>query len=358
MRKKNLIIFFSKLSIGGMEKALVDFIRKSNLRKNYNITLYVGYVIEKSYQDEISKYVNVKVIWPYKWNFLGKVYTYFKMMIDKIRLKNKYDCAICYTHHHKILADMTINASSNNICFIHNDLCEVFNAEELIKKVKYDRFSKIVCVSNRVKDSFLKKHPNYNGKIVVANNYIDGQSIIEKSKDEVLDIDFSKTTLINIARHQEPPKRITRIIEAVKLLKEEKYQFQILLIGDGVDHQKYIDMVNEYNLNDYIIFAGSVLNPYKYLSKSNALILSSQYEGYGIVLDEARILNVPIITTDVADASYITKDGYGILCENSMDGVYKGIKEFLDKGYQSKGFDYIKFNNNITNKIDEIVKEK
>ena len=107
---------------------------------------------------------------------------------------------------------------------------------------------------------------------------------------------------------------------------------------------------------DNVTFVGAKVNPFPYYKIADAFVFSSQYEGYGIVLNEARVLNIPIITTDVADAALITKEGYGILCENSSEGVYHGMKQFLDEGYKiKKEFDASKFNKKITKTIDEII---
>lgn len=361
-QKKSLIIYFSKLSIGGMERALIDFIRKSNLCENYDITLYLAYVLEKSYLEEVSKYAKVKVVCKGSWTLLGKIKTYFLMNFDYLRMlfsSKKYDCAICYTHHHKILSKLARVSSDNNIIFVHADLIKSRNQDELNKlkrKVKFDHFKKVVCVSCRAKDAFLKIYPNYQGLVFVANNYINGDYIKEKSKELVDDYDFNKLTFINIARHVEFPKQISFIIEASKRLIDEGYRFNVLLIGDGPDHAMYCDLVEKYHLNDCITLLGSRVNPYKYLSRASAMLFSSSFEGYGIVLDEARVLNKPIITTNVADSKMIVEAGYGILCENSIDGIYNGMKKFIENGYECKHFNYKKFNDNITKTILEIVK--
>ena len=74
------------------------------------------------------------------------------------------------------------------------------------------------------------------------------------------------------------------------------------------------------------------------------------------MLDEARILDIPFITTDVADAKNITKEGYGILCENSEKGIYEGMKKYLDEGFSIKNkFNYQEFNLKITNQLDKII---
>ena len=359
--QQKLIIFFSKLSIGGMEKALIDFIRKSSLKKRYDITLYVGYVLEKSYLEEIKKYAKVKVICPIKWNFFGKIITSIRMNCDILKFKlfkNRYDCAICYTHHHKILSKLARVASDNNIVFVHTDLLKSRTKRQLKKlkkNVKFDAFKKVVCVSNCAKDAFMKIYPKYSGKVVVANNYINGNDIIEKSREKVKDYNFDGITFINIARHLEFHKQVSFIIEASNLLKKDGYKFKVLLLGDGPDHNFYQELVSKYDLQDCVTLLGSVINPYKYLKKSDAFVFSSNFEGYGIVLDEARVLQVPIITTDVADAKLIVEDGYGYLCENSVDGIYKGMKDFLENGYKVKNFNYERFNDEITKKINEIV---
>ena len=50
------------------------------------------------------------------------------------------------------------------------------------------------------------------------------------------------------------------------------------------------------------------------------------------------------------------KDGYGILCDNSVDGFYKGMKEYINKGYNSKKFDYKDFNKVIEDKTLDLLR--
>ena len=57
---------------------------------------------------------------------------------------------------------------------------------------------------------------------------------------------YNTTTFINIGRHEEKQKKLSRIIEAAKLLKEKTdRKFRILFIGDGEDTKKYKEVVNK-----------------------------------------------------------------------------------------------------------------
>lgn len=354
----------SKMSVGGMERALLNLLRQSNFIKNYDVTVYMLYSKEESFLKELESMVKVNLLWKYKWNIFGKLVCAIKIGIDLLKLslkKGKWDVSICYPYQHPILSKLALKSSKNNIIFIHNNL-KLKYGDKLsshCKKMNFEKFAKVVCVSNNALDSFKDIYPNYKGKAVTINNYINGEEIIEKSNIRVDDFENSDggITFINIARHDEISKGISRIIKAVSRLKSESYKFKVLLVGDGKDHQYYIDLVKKYNLEDVVILLGNKINPYPYLKMSDCFVFSSYYEGYGIVLDEARILEKAIVTTDVADAKIIVDEGYGILCDNSDVGIYEGMKRYLEEGfYLNKKFDYVKFNNKITKLLDNIVK--
>ena len=96
-------------------------------------------------------------------------------------------------------------------------------------------------------------------------------------------------------------------------------------------------------------------NPYPYLKESDCLLMSSQFEGYPVVFVESMILNKPIVTTLVSDANKDIKDKFGIVTENSLDGVYEGMKKFLDEGFEiKKKFDPEKFNKDIINELKKV----
>ena len=361
--RKKAIIYMPKLSVGGMEQSLINFLNMSDLKEKCDVELYLGYSIERKYLDSVPKKVKIDLMCKGNWNTFNKLITCFKMLLTYFNLlinPYKYDISICYAYQHGILSKLTRLSSKNNIIFIHNDLLKCRTSEELKKlkrNVSFDKFRKVVCVSDGAKKSFLNIYPNYSGKIMTINNYINGEKILSLSNEEVKDIKKSKNiTFINVGRHEEKAKKITRIIESSNKLLKEGYNFRVILIGDGKDHDIYKDLISKYNLDEKILLLGKKVNPYPYYKYSDCFILSSEYEGYGLVLDEARILNIPIISTDVADSSKIMKEGYGILCENSTKGIYNGMKEFLDNGYRlKKHFDYKKFNEEITNKINEFI---
>ena len=185
----------------------------------------------------------------------------------------------------------------------HADYLTLFdNKKEEVKKFfeekKCHQFKNIIFVSKEGKESFLKVFPELEAKTMVCNNLIN-DSKIKKMAEEPIELkkDEEKFTFINVGRHDEKQKKLTRIIEAAKQLKQENKAFKILLIGDGQDSKMYQELVKKEKLEDTIFFLGKKQNPYPYFKIADGVILSSDYEGYPVVFLESFILNRRILST-------------------------------------------------------------
>ncbi len=70
---------------------------------------------------------------------------------------------------------------------------------------------------------------------------------------------------------------------------------------------------------------------------------------------ETKVMNKPIISTDVSDAK-IELDGYGIVTDINEDSYYNAMKNFLENGYKIKRkFDPEKYNNDILKKLYKVI---
>lgn len=350
-----------KLSIGGMEKALVDLLNLSNLTKDYTITLYLGYKGGNTYLNKIPKEIDVVVASLGEWSLFNKMIALTRMTIYGIKLFfQKYDVSICYAHQHGILATLSRLASKNSIIFVHTNLTKSRTKNKLanlIKKVKFENFKKIICISNDAKHALIKLIPNSEQKIVVIHNYINGEEILANAQLDCSITGNDKINFINVSRHVEGVKKISRIISSAKKLAEQGYNFKVTLVGDGDDTPYYKKVISENNLGDYVCLVGRKSNPYNFMIQADYFILSSKFEGYPIVFNECFVLNLPIITTDVSDAKVDIDNKFGIVVDNSEEGIYLGMKKALEEGVEIKEkFDFKKHNEAVTIKIKEIIK--
>lgn len=105
------------------------------------------------------------------------------------------------------------------------------------------------------------------------------------------------------------------------------------------------------------MFYGKKKNPYPYFKLANYVILTSDYEGSPVVFTEAMILNVPIITTDVAGAEQL-RGNYGIITTREVNDIYKTMKKAINNQFKIKEkFDYEEYNAKIKQQLIKLIEE-
>ncbi len=358
---KKILFSAYSLDVGGIETALVTLL--NYLYKDYDITL----VLEKKqgiFLKDLPKEINVITYTPSSIKFLlaRKIINLFKQIKFKLKYKNKFDFAADYATYSMPASFVVRCASNNNAIWIHNNYMNFYDNNikqyrNFFNKLKINKFKKIVFVSELDRKVFIAQFPELIKNTVVCNNLINYKRIENLAQEK---IDMNKDdvpTFLNVGRHDEKQKKISRIINAAERLKKEGYKFKVLLVGKGIASKEYENAIKKKKLEENIILLGAKKNPYPYFKISDCFILSSQFEGYPVVFVESQVLNLPIITTDVSDSKKDIKGKFGIVVENSENGVYKGMKEFLDKGIKTKKFNPEEYNQEIAEKVRKIIND-
>ncbi len=163
----------------------------------------------------------------------------------------------------------------------------------LIKSL-YPKADMIIPNSEGIKADLIENFSIPSSKIEVINNPIDLDRI-EKLKSEPCRFDFSYFTFINIGRLH-PQKNQKLLIEAFYMMNDE--DSRLIIIGEGELKEELESFIEELELQDRVFLLGRDQNPFKYLSRSDAFVLSSDYEGFPNVILEALACNLPVISTD------------------------------------------------------------
>ncbi len=92
---------------------------------------------------------------------------------------------------------------------------------------------------------------------------------------------------------------------------------------------------------------------------SDALIMSSDYEGNPVVFIEAKILGKPIITTNISDSEEEIAGKYGLVTGKNTEELYIAIKQFIKEGYEIKEpFNPEKYNQQILEELEKVLEGK
>jgi glycosyltransferase involved in cell wall biosynthesis len=198
----------------------------------------------------------------------------------------------------------------------------------------YNRYNKIICQSNYMKDDLIKFFHVDPEKITVINNPVDITRAEKKSKDNI-ETQFKKSTknLLYVGGLHSW-KRVALLIDAVEILPAD---YQLTIVGNGNEYQNLKEKILQKELSGRIRIILNCFNPYPYYSQAHCLLLCSEFEGFPNVAIEAMALGCPVIGYNIkGGANEILKNYGGFIVTGDIDLFTKKIiqvceGEMLDK---------------------------
>jgi len=165
----------------------------------------------------------------------------------------------------------------------------------------YGRYDKFVCLTSEDAEAWKLKN---------VTNIPNFTSISSAGLTETTD--KTKRQIIMLARLM-PQKRIDLMIEIWSLLSKDFPEWQVKVLGDGMERAALEQQIEERGVKESFLLPGGVKDVREELAKSDILCLTSEYEGFGIVLIEAMMLRVPVLAFE-----YV---GVHDIIENGQDGI-------------------------------------
>lgn len=137
-----------------------------------------------------------------------------------------------------------------------------------------------------------------------------------------------------------PEKDQAKLVRAFGLIQKSCPESVLVIIGDGPLRQEIEQIVAELGLDDAVLLGGQRSNPFPILAACDCLVMSSNHEGQPMVLLEAMALGVPVVATDIdGNRGLLVPNGYGLLVDNSVQGLADGLRAFLAGGVPVSSFD-------------------
>lgn len=248
-------------------------------------------------------------------------------------------------------------SSKKKINWIHADYKVKNYAENYMSTMKkvLKRFDAHVAVSNVAAESF--KEIFELNEVKTIHNLMQTEQILELSK-----VPFERRhdefTFVCVGRLH-PQKSYDRLLEACAQLNQLGLNYHVDVLGDGPDKEALLKQAADLNVHN-VHFLGNQSNPYPYILHSDALLLTSIYEGLPTVVLESMILHTPVLTTRVAGVDEQLKCGGGLIVDNSVEGIVSGMERFLKddtclKTYQKDLESYTYDNQKILETIDDLL---
>ena len=115
-------------------------------------------------------------------------------------------------------------------------------------------------------------------------------------------------TLLHVSCFDERAKNVKGLLRAARMLSEKRRDWQLVLIGTGIDYKEARAYAKSLEFPEGLLRWTGELTPQEVadeMHNADALVLSSRYETYGVVLAEAAAAGLPILSTPVGIAEEV-----------------------------------------------------
>jgi len=191
----------------------------------------------------------------------------------------------------------------------------------------YASYDSVVCVSEFTKEVFCKYISSLSDRVYSIHNIVDAHFMQHAADERISDPRFTNDqfNIISIGRIDQV-KRFSKIPQIVRLLIDRGCQFKWYLIGDGSQSTELTEFKNnikKFNVANSFFWLGAKDNPYPYIAQSDLLVTTSSSEACPNVINEAKILHIPVVCTNFGSAPEFIEDG--------VNGYIAPIEQLADK---------------------------
>lgn len=172
--------------------------------------------------------------------------------------------------------------------------------ERLLVSALYPMADEVIAVSNGVAEDLIKNFGIERSRITVIYNPINRKKIVIESRQNVshpwLNKDQYKVVIAVGRLHKQ--KDYPTLLRAFSKVCRTTIPAKLIILGEGEERERLEELVDALKINQNVDMPGFVDNPYAYICRSDAYVLSSKFEGMSNTILEAMACNCPVISTN------------------------------------------------------------
>jgi len=130
-----------------------------------------------------------------------------------------------------------------------------------------------------------------------------------------------------------------RLLDAFAEVHRAHPATQLVIAGSGPLLGALELQAEALRISDAVIFTGHQSNPHAIMAASDCFVLSSNYEGQPMVLLEALMVGLPIVTVEFGAVADAVPEGSALIVSQDVRGLVEGMNAFLDGQVTARPFD-------------------
>lgn len=348
---KRIAIFQSELSVGGIQKSLVNLLNSLDLDK-FQVDLYLSKP-DKFWDVTFPEKLNIIYL-----RHTPRIFSFLPFGLSRRLLKfdfsgrGEYDLAVDFNSYQCSCAVGALTVPARHrVMWIHNDVRIKLQNEWKYRvlwfffKEKFKLYDGFVPVSSALIEPFKAMSGMTDKPYTVIENVINVAEIREKmlQEPENLALDDKCLNLVALGRlcHQ---KGYDIMLDEFDKACRKRDDLRLYIIGDGPDYAELLQDTANKGLDDKVFFLGRKSNPYCYMYRMDAFISTSRYEGQPLNIMEAMAVGLPLYCTKNLESYTEGLKGR----ENIAQALIEAVKE------EKSPDDLLEYNKRILDNIAKL----
>jgi len=299
---KKLLLLLPSLNNGGMERVAATL--SQEFRKHYQLFVVSLYPSENEFQIQGEIYY---IAYPLQRTYFHKCYYTALRQVSYRKIKSIIlpDITLSFG---ELANFISLQSGGIDLKFVTvHSIKSIENSHDGLRgkladhfmKILYPKAAGVICVSEASREDLIE-HYQLRCPIQVINNPCNVQYIRMQSEPgrDAPRLKPGVFHLMSMGRLI-PLKGFHHSIRVMRKL-EDSYpgKFQLHIIGEGPELSRLENLVHRFNLHDAVFFYGKMQNPFSLMAAGNLYLLTSEVEGFPMVLVESLALDVPVIATE------------------------------------------------------------
>ncbi|WP_140487698.1 glycosyltransferase [Flavobacterium sp. GSA192] len=253
-------------------------------------------------------------------------------------LEKKYDAAIGFLEKSAIYFIVDKVVSKKKIGFIHNDYNQL-GLDKKFDKPFFNQLDSIVTVSEQCANVLNQEFPEFKRKVEVVFNINSAKLIKQLAfQDNAIEINSDVINIVSVGR-LDYQKGFDMAIDAFCIIKSKGYDIKWYVIGEGNERFALENNIHKLGLSNSFFLLGLRENPYSYLRLCDLYVQPSRYEGKSIAVDEAKILEKPIVVTNFTTAKDQINSGVnGLITDMNPEAIADAIVSIIKNKEMAASF--------------------
>ena len=263
----------------------------------------------------------------------GNRVPYFRFILWRTQTRWNCDVAIAFAGPQDFISTYVMEHidAPTKVQWIHFDVRKIFFAVNTARRL-YRKFQHVFVVSEEARQALIQKLPEIEDITRTVPNVISARLCRQQAElGESYTDGYTGTRIVTLGRLS-AEKGQDIIPEVAAELAAKGLEFRWYLVGDGKLRSIIEEKTEALGVSDRVVLLGTKTNPYPYLKDADLYVQTSYYEGRCVVIDEAKVFGLPIVTTDVAGARE-QLDGLenSRIVERNKEKILQAVLQLLGK---------------------------